>query len=520
MVGIMGVAWLVAQNAGLPEARYQPIDQVSDGICILRRRFVVSVELQLGRAERLCLGDAQAERVEAEAGIERIGDGIEALAVKPDNRAGVAGWPAGFNAQPPHHAIAAEKARIEHTPTLPPLGQDAACLSDQFGEQTFDGRRLSHRFGEMPFDGHGGQRPERGDPRVLEALCAGEAGDEVLAEPGSKNLRRALRQIADGLEARPRQGDHRFLGQSGQRCDRQLLHQGCVLSGGRDGDAAETGECCRRIGCAGDAGANFETDLREARCGLCPQSRLAAEEVRASGDVEQQSIGRGERDQRREPSAHHRQLIEELGIGASIGLGDGEIGDPRPRIREAHPRCQAELDRLLIDSDNPERAFDFRNDDKRRLSVRGGRCRWPYRGPGCGLPRGPLRWPLCGTGGDRDPPHPVGGEKRKPQREIAARRWASVVLGCFLVGHVAVGKTAGHDSTPQTTIAPRRRRAGGSTANQMLENPAHEPRAAARAGDAPPSGSPLHLVPAKRQRAASGSEPPTWPTPATIDGWL
>ena len=113
-VRIMRVPGDEAQHALAAEARGQAIDQRAD----LLFAGGAAVEACLRRGERFGMQHGEADEVEAEAGVERIGHGFHALAIEANDRFRRPRRAAGLDDHGAHHAVHAEEAGLEHAPAL------------------------------------------------------------------------------------------------------------------------------------------------------------------------------------------------------------------------------------------------------------------------------------------------------------------------------------------------------------------------------------------------------------------
>ena len=144
---------------------------------------------------------------------------------------------------------------------------------------------------------------------------------------------------------------------------------------------------------SGDRGARLQPARPKPPHEIARERLLAAEQMRAAGDVEQQAVRRIEPDQRRIAVAPVGDRFEQREIRALVGLHDRDRRMHRARIRERHAGAQAERRRGVVHGREPQRAFDRGGDDQRFI-----RCE-----------------------AFRDP---VGRDPPQPHREIAPRRRA------------------------------------------------------------------------------------------------
>ena len=140
-------------------------------------------------------------------------------------------------------------------------------------------------------------------------------------------------------------------------------------AGGRDASvriARERPGGARRIG---EAQRQPEPLSLEARLDLGQQPRLAAEQVRNARNVEHQTVGAIERDERRIARAGVREALEQLGLPGRIGLADDERGMARARVGERQARAQAEARGVRVDANEPTRVSDHGDRRERRRGI-------------------------------------------------------------------------------------------------------------------------------------------------------
>jgi hypothetical protein len=186
------------------------------------------------------------------------------------------------------------------------------------------------------------------------------------------------------------------LGRTSERRDGEIHHGFRISSRRDDPDPAVTGECARAIGCAGDCGAQSETDPLQTRPDHLQQRRFSAQEMLAPGDVEDQPVRRIEGNERGPAVAVIGQTLQEQGIGRRIEIRDGKAHYAGPCIGERQPRPEPEPEGACIDGCEPQRPLDVLGEDERGL----------IRRAGLPLP---------------NPPEPFGRQEWEPQGEIAAR---------------------------------------------------------------------------------------------------
>jgi hypothetical protein len=102
------------------------------------------------------------------------------------------------------------------------------------------------------------------------------------------------------------------------------------------------------------------------------QPFLAAEQMRAAGDVEKQAMRRVERHQRGEPVAPVGDGVQRLGICCGVGIEHLDIGTDRARIGQRQPGVEAEARGIIIDGRDLQRVVLLGDDNAgRRVSRRG-----------------------------------------------------------------------------------------------------------------------------------------------------
>jgi len=97
------------------------------------------------------------------------------------------------------------------------------------------------------------------------------------------------------------------------------------------------------------------------------QAFLAAEQVRATGDIEDQPVGRIHCHQRRVACRSLGQLFEPMVIGRFVKILGNQLGQARPGIGQGHARLKAMAARGLIDRRKPQRALRLDDEGKRRF---------------------------------------------------------------------------------------------------------------------------------------------------------
>ena len=93
--------------------------------------------------------------------------------------------------------------------------------------------------------------------------------------------------------------------------------------------------------------------------------------MRATANVEQQSIRRIETDQRSVSVAPIGDRCEQRQIRLRLGIGNRERGMHCARVGKRHAGAQPELCRRIVERRDPSRRLDRSGNGERRLSRRG-----------------------------------------------------------------------------------------------------------------------------------------------------
>ncbi len=164
----------------------------------------------MNRGERLAQRNGQADRIEAEARIERISERLQLFAEQPHQRGVIAHRLRGLDDDVPDDAIGAIKLRAEHTASRAALFKRPYDIGGKRRQDMRNPLMMRQRLGKMPLRHTVGQGPERGDPSVLTPENAGDPPAQGLTEPGGHQNGRPGGEIAQCFEACARQGQRRF----------------------------------------------------------------------------------------------------------------------------------------------------------------------------------------------------------------------------------------------------------------------------------------------------------------------
>ena len=244
-LGLMSVALHETQHARAAETRRQTIKQFAELPLGLPRFEGDKVALR--RAEIFRARHGQAQRVETETGIERIGQRIELFMKQPGKDFRIARRPQGLDRQPAHGAVGAKKTRLERTPALAAPLQNGFGLMDQIAQNGLDGLALRQRLGEMAFDHAIGRRTQGGDAQILPSKQTFDFAWEIGAETRGESARRTRGEIADGFQAGATQGEQAVL--LALQCgERQARDRRRRLSARENAALRKTRQSARAIG--------------------------------------------------------------------------------------------------------------------------------------------------------------------------------------------------------------------------------------------------------------------------------
>ena len=212
---------------------------------------------------------------------------------------------------------------------------------------------MAERFGETPFEDERGDRTSRSDADVA---ALGEAGELVgggFAEACGQRRGRAAGEIADTLEAGAAEC-LRILRIEFEGIDRQCTDCRSIV--------ARVRAC--RVGGVGKSGPDMHPQPPEPGDQIVAQRFLAAEQMRAAADVEDQAIGAVDRDHRRIAVAAIGDALKPGGIGLPVNIDGDDVGLARAGIGEGQPRRHADRHRRPADRDQPHRTLDLFDQNK------------------------------------------------------------------------------------------------------------------------------------------------------------
>ena len=160
-------------------------------------------------------------------------------------------------------------------------------------------------------------RQPRVERLVLVAQRAVELAQQVVTETRGQRRARQIDNVADAFQADARQRCHRA-GIEPQRGERQRRKQRALLAAGVTSRLAMMRGGVSRADGAGDGDAISKAGRLQAAAEIGDQRVLAAVEMRAAADVEQQAVGRIAGHQRRVAQAPVGDRFEQRGIGLGV----------------------------------------------------------------------------------------------------------------------------------------------------------------------------------------------------------
>ena len=188
-------------------------------------------------------------------------------------------------------------------------------------------------------------RQARRERLVFAAERAVELAQEIVAEAGGERRARQIDDVADLLEADALERGDRLVRQP-QRLKRQWRKERARVIAD-----CHIGKARRGVGSAdgrGNRGTRGKTPSPHPREQVGAQLLLAAEQMRAAADIEQNSIGRIGGDERRVALAPVGKGVDEARVGRLI-LGDGgERGMHGARLRQCEAGMQSEALRRCV----------------------------------------------------------------------------------------------------------------------------------------------------------------------------
>ena len=348
-----------------PEARAEPVDEMRKLF-----RMVGRGEAGLRRIAAVGRERAEPDHVVAEAGIAFVADRRQPLHEQRADARGVAQRRAGAGGDAVHLAVGAEQRHLDQPRAFAaPLHQ-----LHQFVRKMLDGAEHvgleRDRLGEAALRHERRHRQARRDRLVLAAERLVEPAHERYAEARGQRRARAVDDVGDMLQADLRElGDR--LRRDPQRGERQRKQRLAGLLG----EHAQLRAIARHRPCTAHGVGHRRARLKalgvEPRHDVAAQRLLAAEQMRAAGDVEEEPVGRIETDQRGVAVAPVGNRDQHAPVGIGIGVGDGDLRIHRARVGERHAGLEAKPVRRVVHAGEPQRALHRLDNDERVITRRG-----------------------------------------------------------------------------------------------------------------------------------------------------
>jgi hypothetical protein len=350
-----------------PETGAEPVDQIGNGFVVER----MAVEARLRGQEGFGAKRTEADQVETKTGIERIGKRIQFLMKQAGNRLGRPVRARGGDLDPPHRAVDAVKTRFEMATALAARLQQGGDVNGEAGERRGDILGERDRLEEDTFGQGWRHRPARRDRMFRNPREPLQPLDAIGAEAGGKRRARPVDQVGDALQPRPAQRLHaRRIQPKG--CNRQRPYRLRLTAGRHDDRIFGTRQGPGGSRRAGDRAKSGQAKARQPSQQVIQQRRLALEEMRDAGDVEHHAAFAMTGDQRRIAIAPIGDVLHQRLVGGRIVIGDGQLGDTRPRLGQRQAGGEPQIDRRRIGGCNHQRAFRLFDDQQRRLSRQAG----------------------------------------------------------------------------------------------------------------------------------------------------
>jgi hypothetical protein len=352
------------------ETRTETVDEIGEILIVGWRLAPIRLILVLAFH---CNG-GQTHDIEAIAGIERIvlrlgGRGFELFVKQPGNRLRHPQRPARAGNNMLHHPIDAKQARFEAPRAFAVADQDFRQILRQRQQRRLDRFAHDDRLGKAPL-GEIGRRFERRRDRVFgPADETVEPGEEQFAETRMKRRARPKQNVVDAAQARLREFAQRLRIKT-QSCHWQRTETAPELFFIAVRENVLVAEMRQRPGgfrCRCDGGARRKILGGKTRFDVAGKLGFAAEEMRRAGNVEQKSVRRVARDERREAPAPVGNIIEQLRFGLGIGRMHEKVWRDGAGIREHHAGHKAASLGHNVDSDELLRALDLGNGGERPL---------------------------------------------------------------------------------------------------------------------------------------------------------
>ena len=361
----------------------------------------ISGEIDLARIGGSGGEDRQAHHVEAEAGVDLLGEAGEFLFEELAHELRRAERPAGADLRTAYRAVDAEERELEDACPLPARLELLLQRAGKRGEGRGDVILKRDRLGEAALGDQGGERPARVDRLFLLSERLIEPAEKIAAETGGKRRARRIHDLADALQADALQREDGVVieAQGGKRERRDRRGRGADRD---DAGQAEAGDGGGGAGRVGNRRAGEEALRLQPGNEIGAQRCLAAEKMRRAGDVEHQAVRRRQGHQRRVPLRPVGDRRKQGRIRGAVLVDDLQRRDHGAGIGERLADGEPYPLRRLIEGNQAEGTLDLRDDGEGGIVTR-----------------------LCGAPGPAElsAAKAVGREVREGETEIAwARR--------------------------------------------------------------------------------------------------
>ncbi len=361
----MRIVRLQSTDPAQAEARAEAVDQM--------REFgglVAAGEAGLLRIEPLGDQRRKPQHIEAEAGIAFVAQHCEAVGEQPAHARGIAQGRGGAELEAIYLAVGAEQRDLQKPRAFPAPLQHTVKLPRQMLDAAEHILLAADGIRKAPLRHGGGQRQARPDRFLLVAERLIDAAYEILPITGGERRTRAVDDVGDAVQANLRQrGDD--LGLDAQGGERQRRDRFARSAFGDNRCAAIP----RHRPGATDAVRHRRTRLQghggQPLDQVAAERRFAAEQMRTTGDVEEEPVGRVEANQRRIAVAPVGDRCKQSGVGIGIGIGRRQRRIHGARIGQRQARQETQARGGIVHRGDPQRGFHRSDDDERRLIRRG-----------------------------------------------------------------------------------------------------------------------------------------------------
>ena len=345
------------------QARGQPVDQSPQ---IFGGRWGgLKSPLAGGQA----VGDRhrQTQLIESEPRIQGPRQTGQPFAEQAQHGRRLAGGTARAHGDMAHLPVQAEEAGLEGPAALSAKVQPVHGFDQQVADHRLDIDGLRDRLDQNSVDGNQRDGSFGTDADVLASQHPIQPRRRRRAEAGGDGGGRAIRQMPQGLQARPRQGLGLLVRQL-QRRDRQAA-QGLVLPPPLVNPAPpEARQGARRLGRAGQGQTHRQTHALGPRRDSPDQPRLAPEQMGATGHVQRQTVRPVGRRHRRETPEVQQHPFQQGRVRLRPVRDHANIRRPRPCIGQGHARRQTQGQGRAVGRRQAQRPLHLLHEHGRSLS--------------------------------------------------------------------------------------------------------------------------------------------------------